>query len=141
MTVPPLRAHADDIPHLAQFFLDRLAAECRREWALTPEAVRLLRERPWPGNVRQLKGVLGHAAAIVSGETITAGPSAGPAGRLKVANSIGKVATGNLVVIASPFQLTTNSKVASKVAKTAGGRGDIVMPGGWLFPSIEWAVK
>jgi two-component system, NtrC family, nitrogen regulation response regulator GlnG len=68
---PPLRAHAEDIPHLAQFFLDRLAAECRREWALTPEAMRLLRERPWPGNVRQLKSVLGHAAAAAAGDTIT----------------------------------------------------------------------
>jgi transcriptional regulator with GAF, ATPase, and Fis domain len=71
LDVPPLRAHAEDIPHLAQFFLDRLAAECRREWALTPEAVRLLRERPWPGNVRQLKSVLDHATAAVTGETIT----------------------------------------------------------------------
>ena len=71
VAVPPLRAHADDIPHLAQFFLDRLAAECRREWALTPDAVRLLRDRPWPGNVRQLKGVLGHATAAVAGDAIT----------------------------------------------------------------------
>jgi transcriptional regulator with GAF, ATPase, and Fis domain len=69
--VPPLRAHAEDVPHLAQVFLDRLGAECRRQWALTPEAVRLLRIRPWPGNVRQLKSVLEHAAAAASGETIT----------------------------------------------------------------------
>jgi len=69
--VPPLRAHAEDIPHLAQFFLDRLAAEWRREWALTPEAVRLLRERPWPGNVRQLKSTLGHAVATVAEDSIT----------------------------------------------------------------------
>ncbi len=69
--VPPLRDHAEDIPHLAQFFLDRLAAECRREWALTPEAIRLLRDRPWPGNVRQLKSVLGHAAGAAAGDAIT----------------------------------------------------------------------
>jgi DNA-binding NtrC family response regulator len=71
VVVPPLRAHAEDIPHLAQFFLDRLAVECRREWALTPEAVRLLRDRPWPGNVRQLRGVLGHAAEAAAGDVIT----------------------------------------------------------------------
>jgi two-component system, NtrC family, response regulator HydG len=69
--IPPLREHPEDVPHLAQFFLDRLAAECRREWTLSPEAVRLLRERPWPGNVRQLKSVLGHAAAAVTGDAIT----------------------------------------------------------------------
>lgn len=71
VALPPLREHAEDVPHLAQFFLDRLAAECRREWTLSPEAVRLLRERPWPGNVRQLKSVLGHAAAAVTGDAIT----------------------------------------------------------------------
>ena len=70
--VPALREHAEDIPHLAQFFLDRIGGECRREWALTPEAVRILKDRPWPGNVRQLKSVLGHAAAAVAGEVITA---------------------------------------------------------------------
>ncbi|MBO0700208.1 MAG: sigma-54-dependent Fis family transcriptional regulator, partial [Zavarzinella sp.] len=70
--VPPLRAHLEDIPHLAQFFLDRIGADHRREWALAPDAVRLLQERRWPGNVRELKSVLAHAAAVVSGETITA---------------------------------------------------------------------
>jgi DNA-binding NtrC family response regulator len=70
--VPPLRAHAEDIPHLAQFFLDRIGAECRREWALAPDALKLLQERPWPGNVRQLKSVLGHAAAVASGDLISA---------------------------------------------------------------------
>ena len=70
VAVPPLRAHPEDVPHLAQFFLDRLAAECRREWALTPDAVRLLRDRPWPGNVRQLKSVLGHAAATAAADMI-----------------------------------------------------------------------
>lgn len=71
VAVPPLRSHADDIPHLAQFFLDRIGAESRREWALTPEALKLLRNRTWPGNVRQLKSVLGHAAAAVTGAVIT----------------------------------------------------------------------
>jgi two-component system response regulator PilR (NtrC family) len=69
--VPPLRTHPEDIPHLAQCFLDRLGAVCRRQWALAPDAVRMLQERPWPGNVRQLKSVLGHAAEA-AGDHITA---------------------------------------------------------------------
>jgi transcriptional regulator with GAF, ATPase, and Fis domain len=71
--IPPLRAHAEDIPHLAQFFLDRIGADCRSQWVLTKEAMRLLRERQWPGNVRQLKSVLAHAAAAACGNTITEG--------------------------------------------------------------------
>jgi len=70
--VPALRTRPEDIPHLAQFFLDRIGAECRREWALAPDAVRLLQQRPWPGNVRQLRSVLSHAAAVVPGDLITA---------------------------------------------------------------------
>jgi two-component system, NtrC family, response regulator HydG len=70
--VPALRTRPEDIPHLAQFFLDRIGAECRREWALAPDAIRLLQQRPWPGNVRQLRSVLSHAAAVVSGDVITA---------------------------------------------------------------------
>jgi two-component system, NtrC family, response regulator HydG len=70
IVVPPLRMHAGDIPHLAQLFLDRIGATWRRDWSLTPDAVRLLRDRSWPGNVRQLKAVLEHAAAEASGDVI-----------------------------------------------------------------------
>lgn len=69
--VPPLRAHADDIPHLAQYFLDRISAEHRREWLITPQAIQFLRNRSWSGNVRQLRNVLAHAAAAVSTDDIT----------------------------------------------------------------------
>jgi DNA-binding NtrC family response regulator len=71
VAIPPLRSHPEDIPHLAQYFLDRIGAESRRAWALTPEALKLLQARPWPGNVRQLRSVLAHAAAAVPGELIT----------------------------------------------------------------------
>lgn len=69
--VPPLREHPEDIPHLAQFFLDRLAAECRHEWFLTPGAIHVLREMNWPGNVRQLRSVLAHTAASAESDQIS----------------------------------------------------------------------
>jgi Nif-specific regulatory protein len=71
VVIPPLRSHPDDIRHLAQYFLDRISAEYRREWLLTPQAVRYLRQRSWPGNVRQLRCVLAHAALTVTGDDIT----------------------------------------------------------------------
>jgi transcriptional regulator with GAF, ATPase, and Fis domain len=71
VSVPPLREHCEDIPHLAQYFLDRIGAECRREWVLEPAAMRLLSERPWPANVRQLKTVLAHASATAPDDAIT----------------------------------------------------------------------
>ncbi len=71
VAIPPLTAHSEDIPHLAQYFLDRISAEYRREWLLTPPAIRLLRQRPWPGNVRQLRSVLAHAASAATSDDIT----------------------------------------------------------------------
>jgi len=71
VTVPALREHPEDIPHLAQFFLDRLAGECRHEWFLTPGAIHVLREKNWPGNVRQLRSVLAHTAASAETDQIS----------------------------------------------------------------------
>ncbi len=62
--VPPLREHAEDIPELAQFFLAKVSAECRRNFKLTPAAVRKLQAYGWPGNVRQLRAALESAAVM-----------------------------------------------------------------------------
>lgn len=69
--VPPLRTHTEDIPLLAQYFLDRLAVQYRREWQLAPEAMHQLVSWPWPGNVRQLRSVLEALACRITRETIT----------------------------------------------------------------------
>jgi len=59
IAVPPLRERRDDIPRLAQYFLDRAAAELKRPRpALTPEAVAQLCAHDWPGNVRELEHVI-----------------------------------------------------------------------------------
>jgi DNA-binding NtrC family response regulator len=55
---PPLREHPADIPLLAAHFLE---AACRRNhWKprrLSREALELLRQQPWKGNVRELRNV------------------------------------------------------------------------------------
>ena len=58
LTVPPLRERIEDIPLLAEHVLSRLARENGVERRLTPEAMASLRAHPWPGNVRQLEGLL-----------------------------------------------------------------------------------
>jgi Nif-specific regulatory protein len=70
--VPALRAHADDIPELAQTFLTRLAQECRKQVSLTPAAVKKLRAYSWPGNVRQLRSALENAVVMTDCDTIDA---------------------------------------------------------------------
>ncbi len=60
VTLPPLRARADDIPLLAGHFGRRMAVELG--WAgfagFTPAAAAQLAGHPWPGNVRELKNVV-----------------------------------------------------------------------------------
>ena len=65
--LPPLRARRDEVPFLAQHFLNRKA----REHGLYPKALHpsvdpLLMALPWPGNVRQLENAI-ERAIVLSG--------------------------------------------------------------------------
>lgn len=66
LDLPPLRAHPEDIPELAESVLHDLG---RRDstlvgHTLTPPAMRTLKAHPWPGNVRELQNVLERAAVF-----------------------------------------------------------------------------
>jgi transcriptional regulator with PAS, ATPase and Fis domain len=67
--IPPLRARVEDIPPLAQHFLDVIArghrAPAKR---LHPDALPVLRAHRWPGNVRELRNVM-ERAYVVSEES------------------------------------------------------------------------
>jgi len=69
--LPPLRERPEDIPPLAEHILRGL--ERRHGWAglsLAPEALRSLRARDWPGNVRQMENALARAAIAARGRPI-----------------------------------------------------------------------
>ncbi|PON14580.1 sigma-54-dependent Fis family transcriptional regulator [Candidatus Entotheonella serta] len=69
--VPPLREHPEDIPFLAETFLQRYTAEMqvgvRR---FTRETLARLETYPWPGNVRELSHVIERAVTLSDGEWI-----------------------------------------------------------------------
>ncbi|MBN9663775.1 MAG: sigma-54-dependent Fis family transcriptional regulator [Acidobacteria bacterium] len=57
--VPPLRERVEDIPLLAEHFLNEFtSAYGRKGKELTAEAYRALAEYSWPGNVRELKNLM-----------------------------------------------------------------------------------
>lgn len=57
--VPPLRERAGDIPLLVEYYLDNLNQRYRKNiLGLSPEAMKLLEEYAWPGNIRELRNVL-----------------------------------------------------------------------------------
>ncbi|MEP6989658.1 MAG: sigma-54 dependent transcriptional regulator [bacterium] len=69
--LPTLRQRADDIPLLAEYFLDRIA-ELRKEErkALSPDTLEALVNYTWPGNVRELENALERAVILTPGEEI-----------------------------------------------------------------------
>lgn len=68
---PPLRERREDIPLLAQHFLERFAREMGKRVAkISEEAMRQLQAFDWPGNVRQLENVIERAVAFETTEAV-----------------------------------------------------------------------
>jgi DNA-binding NtrC family response regulator len=72
VTIPPLRERAGDISALARHLLARIAQQPGlRQLGITDDALRLLEEYDWPGNVRQLGNALFRAAVLCDGAALT----------------------------------------------------------------------
>jgi two-component system response regulator HydG len=69
--LPPLRQRREDIPILAEHFLQRSAqAQGQAPKRLQPDALAALQEYQWPGNVRELENALERAVILTPGERI-----------------------------------------------------------------------
>ena len=68
--LPPLRERREDIPLLAQHFLEKYGAENEKNLELTAEALDLLEAYDWPGNVRELENVIERAVVLATGPRI-----------------------------------------------------------------------
>jgi len=65
--LPPLRERREDVPLLAQHFLEKYGDENnKRDMELTGEALDLMMEYDWPGNVRELENVMERAVVLSS---------------------------------------------------------------------------
>jgi DNA-binding NtrC family response regulator len=71
LTIPPLRARRDDIPHLLRHFLARFAAEENSAvTGISGEAVAYLSQLDWPGNIRQLENAVYRAVVMSEGDQL-----------------------------------------------------------------------
>ncbi len=72
MRIPPLRERRQDVPLLADHFLElarmRFPSPAER---FSPEALRALQERPWKGNVREFRNVVERATLVARDAVIT----------------------------------------------------------------------
>ncbi|MGN2386182.1 MULTISPECIES: sigma-54 interaction domain-containing protein [Pseudomonas syringae group] len=71
LTVPPLRMRREDVPVLAQHFLDRCARSLRKSvQGISPEALDILCAYHWPGNVRELENIIERATNLALTERL-----------------------------------------------------------------------
>ncbi len=71
LALPPLRERMDDIPILVNGFLEKCAPQLGYDrLEVSPEALRLLINLPWEGNVRELENTIERAAILCDGTVI-----------------------------------------------------------------------
>jgi two-component system response regulator PilR (NtrC family) len=72
LQVPPLRERREDIPQLARYYLDKLAAENNLpDLNIDEAAMQALCSYTFPGNVRELENILERATTLCENSTIT----------------------------------------------------------------------
>ncbi|HKC50118.1 MAG TPA: sigma-54 dependent transcriptional regulator [Myxococcota bacterium] len=73
VSLPPLRERLEDVPFLAQRFLDQVAERLGRERKpIAADALARLVTHSWRGNVRELRNAIERAAVLAAGPEITA---------------------------------------------------------------------
>lgn len=69
--LPPLRARVEDIPLLAQRFLEKFTLQNKKNIkGFSPQAMDRLLRHQWPGNVRELMNAIERATVLTSGEFV-----------------------------------------------------------------------
>lgn len=71
ITVPPLRQRIEDIPLMAQAFIERYARKLGKQiTSIQKETMKALQDYPWPGNVRELESIIERAVILCPGPVL-----------------------------------------------------------------------
>lgn len=73
LRIPPLRERRQDIPVLAEFFLERMRREGAVDYQLAPEAMQVLMNYGWPENVSELEICIEKTCTSASGPYLHVG--------------------------------------------------------------------
>ncbi|MBX3231293.1 MAG: sigma-54-dependent Fis family transcriptional regulator [Labilithrix sp.] len=103
IAMPPIRDRADDIPLLAEMFLERAAARMNRPAPkLGQRALAVLTAHPWPGNVRELENVMEAAVLLCRSDELDVNhlPGIGTATSPAPAGGLSDIARGSEAMFA-----------------------------------------
>jgi Nif-specific regulatory protein len=72
LNAPPLRERKEDIPSLIIHFLNKVSKEYARKLTFSTEALAVLKEYDWPGNVREMENLVERLVILAENERIDA---------------------------------------------------------------------
>jgi formate hydrogenlyase transcriptional activator len=71
IVIPPLRERREDIPLLAEFFVQEISRRMNRQIdTISASTMEQLTEYPWPGNIRELQNFIERAVILTRGSTL-----------------------------------------------------------------------
>jgi DNA-binding NtrC family response regulator len=116
--MPPLRDHLDDVPLLAEFFLQQAIEREGESKRLTPEAIARFCSHSWPGNVRELRNAVYRSYVMTEGADIvdawlTPRGAASPANETTLGETIA-------VAVGSPLAEAERTLILAALRKFGG---------------------
>lgn len=138
----PLRNRKEDIPDFIEQFVDQFSDEYGKHIeSVSKEALKALVKAPWPGNVRQLKNLIGQAVMACDGPTLKKRhlPPGGPDGASGMAGANLDDATGARI---EDLPLTKRSHHKKRVSRKKGAtqktlKNSVVLVGQGLHSGIK----
>ncbi len=123
VVLPPLRDRREDVPILANHFLQRFASEMSKEvHGIASRALDQLLAHSWPGNVRELEHVMQRAVTLADGDIIrqfTFAPAAGNAVLTSAAAGDGSIVS---IPIGTSMDKATKQLVRATIEQCAGNK-------------------
>ncbi len=122
--IPPLRERLEDIPLLAEFFLQRITKKNgMARIRLSAEAINALQSHTWPGNVRELENTIARACALASSNILLPGdiPLASAPGKSPAVISQALDQLINIVPAGEELLTWATREIAGRVVERSDG--------------------